>query len=195
MDLKEKVEKALRNHFQVDHLDLVDDEGITGVMVSPDFEGVGPLDRQTRIDRALRDRSVKLTRREQNRVVLIAPFTPTEYGPIGPHEDDEDSDEALVGYGSGPSECFPDLLPKVERILRDRFRVDHLELVDENGIFGSLVSPDFDGLSSSDRGALIDRVFRDPSANLTDRERRRIKFIMTRTPVEYEAKLELDRLG
>ena len=55
-----------------------------------------------------------------------------------------------------------------------------------------MVSPDFDGLSTSDRGTLIDQAFLDPSSNLTDRERRRIKFIMTRTPVEYEAKLELD---
>ena len=41
--LKEKVEKALQSHFQVEHLDLRDDNGIIGVMVSPDFEGVGRL--------------------------------------------------------------------------------------------------------------------------------------------------------
>ena len=46
--------------------------------------------------------------------------------------------------------------------------------------------------SMSDRGSLLDRAFRDPSSNLTDCERRRIKFIMTRTPAEYEAKLDLD---
>jgi hypothetical protein len=193
MGLEEKVERALRNHFQVEHLDLVDDEGITGVMVSPDFEGVGVLDRHRRIDRALRDRSGKLTRREQNRVVLIAPFTPTEYGPIGPDEGDEHTDDGQAANGA--CECFPDLLPKVERILKSRFRIDHLKLEDEDGIFGSLVSPDFDGLSMSDRGALLDRAFQDPSSDLSDRERRWIKFIMTRTPVEYEAKLELDALG
>jgi stress-induced morphogen len=191
MELKEKVEGALRNHFQVDYLDLVDNEGISGVMVSPDFEGVGRLDRHRRIDRALRDRSGKLTRREQRQVVLIAPFTPTEYGPIGP--DEEDSGDARAENGA--CECFPDLIPKVEHILRNRFRIDRLKLVDENGIFGSMVSPDFDGRSMSDREALLDRAFRDPASNLTDRGRRRIKFIMTRTPVEYAAKLELDSLG
>jgi hypothetical protein len=193
MDLKEKVEKALRSHFRIEHLDLEDRNGIVGVAVSPDFEGVPRPDRRTRITRALRDPSNKLTRREQRRVLLIAPFTPVEYGPIGPDEDVEDSGDAQVENGS--CECFPDLIPKVEHILKNRFRIDRLELVDENGIFGSMVSPDFDDLSMSDRDALLDRAFRDPASNLTDRERRRIKFIMTRTPVEYEAKLELDALG
>jgi hypothetical protein len=192
MELKEKVERALRNHFQVDYLNLVDNEGITGVMVSPDFEGVDRLDRHRRIDRALRDRSEKLTRREQRQVVLIASFTPTEYGPIGPDEDEEDSADARADNGA--PECFPDLLPKVEQILRSRFRIDHLELADENGIYGSMVSPDFDGVSISDRGTMLDRAFRDPSSGLSDRERRWIRFIMTRTPVEYQAKLELDAL-
>ncbi len=121
MELKEKVERALRNHFQVDYLDLVDNEGITGVMVSPDFEGVGRLDRHRRIDRALRDRSGKLTRREQRQVVLIAPYTPTEYGPIGPDEDEEDSDEVLAGGGTRTIASFADLLPKVEQLLSSSF--------------------------------------------------------------------------
>ncbi len=164
-------------------------------MVSPDFEGVpGYPDCHRRIDRALRDRSGKLTRREQRRVVpWHAPFTPTEYGTIGPEENEEDTGD--VHAGNGARECFPDLLPKVERILRSRFRIDHLELVDDDGIFGSMVSPDFDGVSISDRGVLLDRAFRDPASGLSDRERRRIRLIMKRTPVEYEAKLELDALG
>lgn len=190
MELTEKVERALRNHFQVDHLDLSGNEGITGVMVSPDFEGLQPLDRQRQIDRALRDRSMKLTRREQDRVVFIAPFTPDEYGPV---EDEQDRDDILTGGRA--CESFPDLLPKVESILRGRFRIDHLELVDDHGIYGSMVSPDFDGMSSSDRVELLERVFRDPGAGLTDCERRRIRFIMSWAPVEYQAKLELDSLG
>jgi acid stress-induced BolA-like protein IbaG/YrbA len=193
MDLKEKVEKALQRHFQVEHLDLRDDNGIIGVMVSPDFEGVGRLDRQRRIDRVLRNRSMKLTRREQRQVLLIAAFTPTEYGPIGPEEDEDDSGDAHAENGA--RECFPDLLPKVERALRSHFRIDHLELVDDDGIFGSMVSPDFKGVSIADRGALLDRVFRDPASGLSVRELRQIRLIMTRTPVEYQAKLELDSLG
>jgi acid stress-induced BolA-like protein IbaG/YrbA len=190
MELKEKVERALRNQFQVDYLDLVDNEGITGVMVSPDFEGVGRLDRHRRIDRALRDRSGKLTRREQDRVVLIAPFTPTEYGPIGPDGDEDDTDDTHADDGA--SDCLAGLVLKVEHILRSRFRVYVLRLDRGNGIYGFVVSPDFEDLSSSERQDLFRQAFRDPSSNLTDCERRRITFISTLTPAEYEAKLALD---
>jgi hypothetical protein len=190
MELKEKVERALRSQFQVDYLDLVDNEGITGVMVSPDFEGVGRLDRHRRIDRGLRDRSGKLTRREQDRVVLIAPFTPTEYGPIGPDGDEDDTDDTHADDGA--SDCLAGLVLEVEHILRSRFRVYVLRLDRGNGIYGFVVSPDFEDLSSSERQDLFRQAFRDPSSNLTDCERRRITFISTLTPAEYEAKLALD---
>lgn len=190
MDFKEKVEKALRNQFQVEHLDLRDDNGITGVMVSPDFEGVGRQDRHRRIDRALRDRSGKLTPREQRRVLLIAPFTPAEYGPIGPDDDEDDSGDPRSDIES--CESLLDLIPKVEHLLRGRFRVYVLQLNPGNGIHGFVVSPDFEDLSSSERQGRLDRAFRE---NLTDCERRRVTLISAVTPVEYEAKLDLDRLG
>jgi stress-induced morphogen len=190
MDFKEKVEKALRSHFQVEHLDLSDDNGITGVMVSPDFEGVERLDRHRRIDRALRDRSGKLTPREQRRVLLIAPFTPAEYGPIGPDDDEDDSGDTRSDNES--CESLLDLIPKVEHLLRSRFRVYVLQLNLGNGIYGFVVSPDFEGLTSSERQDLLSRAFRE---KLADCERRRITLISTLTPVEYEAKLDLDRLG
>lgn len=190
MELKEKIEKALRSHFQVEQIDLVDRDGISGIVVSPDFKGVGPLERQRRIARALRDPSIKLSRGEQRRVLLIAPFTPVEFDLFGPN--DEDSDDSLAGCGTRQSS--PDLIPKVEQLLRSRFRVDHLRLGDEGGIYGSVVSPDFEGLSSLDRETLINRILRDPSSNLTDCERDRIRFIWMYTPAEYEAKRELDAL-
>jgi hypothetical protein len=193
MELKEKVERALRNHFQVDYLKLIDNEGISGVLVSPDFEGVGRLDRHRRIDRALHDRSEKLTRGEQRRVVLIAPFTPTEYGPIGPDEDDEDTDEARAEKEA--RDCIADLIPKVEQLLRSRFHISVLQLRHGNGIYGFVVSPDFEHLSSSERRALLRQAFHDPTSNLTDCERRQFSFISTLTPAEYEAKLDLDSLG
>jgi stress-induced morphogen len=190
MDLKEKVEKALRSHFQVEHIKLVDDDGIAGFVVSPDFRGVTRPDRRSRIARALRDPSMKLSRREQRRVLIIAPFTPVEYDLFGLDGDEEVDSQADNGAG----ESFADLIPKVERALRSHLKVDHLRLEDEDGIYGSVVSPDFEDLSFSDRGNLLRRAFRDPMSNLTDCERRRIKLIVPRTPAEYEAKLELDSL-
>lgn len=90
MDLKEKVEHALRSHFQVDHIQLVDEDGVYGFVVSPDFRGLSAIDRQTRIDQALRDPSTSLTRREHRQILAIAPLTPVEFDVIGP-----------VGVGSG----------------------------------------------------------------------------------------------
>ena len=190
MELKEKIEHALRSHFHVERIKLLDEDGVSGYVVSPDFQGVATLDRHARIDRALRDPSMNLTRREQRRVLVIAPWTPVEFDMIVP--DEEDSDDDLVARGSG--ECSPDLIPKVEHLLRSHFRVDHLRVEDEDGIYGSVVSPDFEGLSSSDREALIDRMIRDPSSNLSDEERRRIRFIWMWTPAEREAKLFWDSL-
>jgi stress-induced morphogen len=190
MDLKEKVEKALRSHFRVEHIKLVDDNGISGFVVSPDFLGVDRPERRTRVARALRDPSMKLTRREQHRVLVIAPFTPVEYDLYGlDGEDEVDSRD-----DSETSEGLAALIPKVEHLLRSRFRVYVLHLKPGDGIYGFVVSPDFEGLSSHERQDLLRRAFRDPSSNLTDCERRRITFISTSTPAEYEAKLELDSL-
>jgi stress-induced morphogen len=188
MELKEKVEKALRSRFQVERLKLEDDDGISGFVVSPDFKGISRLDRHNRIARALRDPSAKLTRREQRRVLIIAPLTPAEFVLFGPDEDDEGDSHA----DGEASECLADLIPKVEHLLRSRFRVYVLQLNLGDGIFGFVVTPDFEGLTSSERQDLLSRAFRE---NLTDCQRRRISFISTLTPVEYEAKLDLDRLG
>ncbi len=185
---KRRSRRALRSHFQVEQIELVDNDGVSGFVVSPDFRDVARPDRRTRIARALRDPSTGLTRREQRRVLLIAPWTPVEFDLFGPDGDEEVDSDA----DSETRECFADLIPKVEQALRSQFRVDHLRLEDEDGIYGSLVSPDFEGVSDSDRQMLIDRAFRDPSSNITDCERRRIRFIMPRTPAEYEAKLDWD---
>ena len=67
------------NKERVDQIKLVGDNGVSGYVVSPDFEGVARLDRDTQIERALRDPSLKLTRREQRRVLVIAPWTPDEF--------------------------------------------------------------------------------------------------------------------
>lgn len=84
VDLKEKIEKALRSRFQIDHIQLVDEDGVYGFVVSPDFRGLSAIDRQTRVDQALRDPSMHLTRPEQRQILAIAPLTPAEFQVIGP---------------------------------------------------------------------------------------------------------------
>jgi acid stress-induced BolA-like protein IbaG/YrbA len=79
VDLREKVTRALREHLNPDHIQLEDDDGVSGVVVSAQFRGVSPFDRQMLIDKALRSASEKLTRAELRRVLAIAALTPAEY--------------------------------------------------------------------------------------------------------------------
>jgi stress-induced morphogen len=79
MALKDRVEAALRNRFQVDHIQLDDEDGIYGWVVSPVFRRLSSLDRQTLIDEALRDPSMKLTKREERQIMFIEALTPVEY--------------------------------------------------------------------------------------------------------------------
>jgi hypothetical protein len=83
MDIRKKVIKALTGSFPVDYARLEDDDGITGFVVSPHFQGVSALDRQGLIDDALRKSSARMTPEEQRRVVMIAGLTPAEYNAVG----------------------------------------------------------------------------------------------------------------
>jgi acid stress-induced BolA-like protein IbaG/YrbA len=84
VDLKEKIEKALRSRLQVEHIQLVEEDGVYGFVVSPDFRGLSAIDRQKRVDQALRDPSTSLTKPEHRQILAIAPLTPAEFRVIGP---------------------------------------------------------------------------------------------------------------
>ncbi|HEV3004289.1 MAG TPA: hypothetical protein VGX78_07490 [Pirellulales bacterium] len=79
MDLRTKVERSLRRAFKPSRLDLDDEDGISGYVVSEEFRGVEPFDRQTMIDKALRSAPGPLTARELRRVIAVAALTPEEY--------------------------------------------------------------------------------------------------------------------
>ncbi len=82
MDLKEKVETALKGAVTATRIRLEDDDGISGFVVSTDFRGRSPLDRQTLIDKALRSSVVKLTKPELRQILAIAALTPAEYDTV-----------------------------------------------------------------------------------------------------------------
>ena len=84
MDLKEKVEKALRSSIHSESIRLEDDDGISGFVVSSAFRGLSAIDRQTLIDKALRSPSAGLTRPELRQILVIAALTPAEYEVRGP---------------------------------------------------------------------------------------------------------------
>jgi acid stress-induced BolA-like protein IbaG/YrbA len=79
VELREKVQEALRKALNPDHIHVEDDDGIWGYVVSGQFGGLPSLDRQMLIDRALRGAIPKLTKAELHRVLAIAPLTPAEY--------------------------------------------------------------------------------------------------------------------
>jgi acid stress-induced BolA-like protein IbaG/YrbA len=79
VDLKEKIEAALKGAVAAARIRLEDDDGISGFVVSSDFRGMSALDRQTLIDKALRNSAVKLTKTELRRILATAALTPAEY--------------------------------------------------------------------------------------------------------------------
>ena len=81
MDVKEKVIGALFKALKPEYVRLEDDDGISGFVVSRQFEGISPLDRQGRIEDAVSNAS--LTQEERRQVLLIAGLTPEEYASVG----------------------------------------------------------------------------------------------------------------
>ena len=86
MDVIKKVKTALNRYFHPDVLDLQDDDGIIGVVVSDRFRAMESLDRQTLIQDALRKSSPTLSRDDMRQVLAIAPMTPEEYFAYGPRK-------------------------------------------------------------------------------------------------------------
>ena len=75
--LGEKVERILKEAFpSLESLDIRNDDGIIGVLVSEEFEGLEAIDRQDRIWSVL-DRS--LNPEEKRQIQIIVAATPAEH--------------------------------------------------------------------------------------------------------------------
>ncbi len=83
MDVTEKIMSVLSNSLKVEYGRLEDDDGISGFIVSPQFQGLSTLDRQGLIEEALNRASDRLSPRERRQVLMIAGLTPTEYESVG----------------------------------------------------------------------------------------------------------------
>jgi hypothetical protein len=79
VDLRKKIELALQRSLKPERIDLKDNGGIYGYIVSPQFRRMEPLDRQTLLTNALHAPAAKLTREDLRRVLAIAALTPEEY--------------------------------------------------------------------------------------------------------------------
>ena len=83
MGLEDKVIAALQPALNAEYIQLDADDGISGFVVSKQFERMSTLDRQKLIDDALNAASDPLTREEQRQVLMIAGLTPAEYEVAG----------------------------------------------------------------------------------------------------------------
>ena len=78
MALKKKLEAALKHMLAPDLIDLVDDDGVTGYVVSSKFQRMNALNRQKLVQKSLCGAPRPLLPAELRRVLLIVPLTPAE---------------------------------------------------------------------------------------------------------------------
>lgn len=83
MDIKEKIVKAFVHRLGAQYTRLEDDDGISGFVVSPTFDGMSAFDRQVLIEEALSKGPEPLTRDELRAVLMIAALAPVEYDAVG----------------------------------------------------------------------------------------------------------------
>ena len=79
MGLTDKIADALHKSLRAEYLRLDNDDGISGFVVSPQFENISAIDRQRLIDEALPNAPDPLSAEEQRQVLMIAGLTPLEY--------------------------------------------------------------------------------------------------------------------
>jgi acid stress-induced BolA-like protein IbaG/YrbA len=79
VDLRKKVKLALERYLRPERIELKDNDGISGYVVSPQFRRMTMIDRQALIYNALRESSARLKPEEIRRVIAVAALTPEEY--------------------------------------------------------------------------------------------------------------------
>ncbi len=88
-----------------------------------------------------------------------------------------------------------ELRKKVERALKAAFDTDVVELVNDDGISGFVVSAMFDEREMFDRQSMIESALTVPTAKLTPDERRSVLFIAALAPAEHAFKQSLENVG
>jgi len=81
VDVREKILKILSKSLQPEYARLDDEDGITGFVVSQQFQGTSSLDRQFRLEQLWHEAA--LTPDERGKVLMIACLTPNEYEAAG----------------------------------------------------------------------------------------------------------------
>jgi len=83
VDIRGKIINALLARLDEPYIRLEDGRGISGFVVSPQFEGMSTFDRQVLIEDALRNAPEPLDPEERRRILMIAGLTPAESDATG----------------------------------------------------------------------------------------------------------------
>jgi hypothetical protein len=83
MGIREKIINLLTESLPVHYVRLEEDDGISGFVVSPKFQGVSTIDRQGMIEDVLSKGPSRLTGEENRQILMIAGLTPEEYESVG----------------------------------------------------------------------------------------------------------------
>ena len=83
MGLTDAIIDALQEPLSVEYYRLDDDDGISGFVVSSQFENMSAIDRQRLIDDTLRNAADPFSDEEQRQIIMIAGITPLEYDSVG----------------------------------------------------------------------------------------------------------------
>lgn len=83
MELTDRIINALNEALHVEYYRLDDDDGVSGFVVSPQFENLSSQDRQRLIDKAIQGAADAFSDEERRQIVMIAGITPLEYDSVG----------------------------------------------------------------------------------------------------------------
>ena len=83
MEVKDEIVNVLQKTLRAEYIRLDDDDGISGFIVSRDFEGMPTLERQQLIDKMLHDFKKTQVNEGQSPILMIAGITPSEYESVG----------------------------------------------------------------------------------------------------------------
>lgn len=83
MDVKDKLIEAFQAALAVHYIRIEEDDGLSGFVVSPQFDGMSTLDRQSIIEAAIDNAPHPLTKVEKRQILMIAGLTPAESDAVG----------------------------------------------------------------------------------------------------------------
>ncbi len=181
MEFLEKLRTLLEREFPApSQVELDADDRITAIIVSERFIGLEPLERSQIVEGYLK---TVLTKEERGQILIIVCATPVEA--IADRVCWDPEEAAAARRGSRTPEEWVQFVARLKVLLEREFPPPaRIELEDDDGIIGAVITKRFIGLPSRAR---IDILWDYLDENLTAEEQRRIVTIVCLTPPEARA--------